>query len=208
MTTVPNYVTEDELRERIGSDTLNFPTTITNACTSASRLIENMTGRVFYDSGSVSARYYEPDEPWCCDVDDFTTTTGLIVQTDTGYDDTFATTFTLDTDFIVTPRNQIRNGQPWPYTGLRIAPRSTGWFPPPCAGQHETVKVTAQWGWSAVPDQVHEACLVAAAQLFSAKDAPDGFVGLDGWGPVRTRENPEVRALLGPYMLNGPVTVI
>ncbi len=203
-----NYITPDELRERIGSDTTNFTTSIANACTVASRLVENMTGRIFFDQGSVSQLHFAPNDYWCVETDDFSTLTGLIVEVDTGYDNTYATTLTVNTDFVVQPRDQLRNGQPWPYTSLQIAPRSRHYFPAPYIGQHETVRVTARWGWASVPEQVHEACLVAAAQLFAAKDAPDGFIGLDGWGPVRTRENPEIRGLLGPYMLNGPVTVI
>jgi len=203
-----NYIDGDELRARIGSDTSNFQSVIDAVCTVASREIENITGRVFFSQTNPSSLLYRPDEAWCCETDDFSTTTGLIVQTDTGYDNTYATTLTLDVDYVVTPRNALYNGQPWPYMGLRIAPRSPHWFPPPAIGQVETVKVTALWCWSQVPDMVHEACLIGAAQLFAGKDSADGFIGLDGWGPVKIRENPMVRQLLGPYMLNGPVTVV
>ncbi len=205
---MPNYITPDELRERIGSDTTNFTTSINAACAVASREIENMTSRVFFDSGQTSVLHFVPTDPYCVQTDDFSTLTGLVVEVDTGYDNTYATTLTVGTDFIAQPRDQLRNGQPWPYMSLQIAPRSHHYFPPAYLGQRETVRVTARWGWADVPDMVHEACLVGAAALFAAKDSPDGFVGIDGWGPTRVRENPMVRALLGPYMLHGPVTVV
>ena len=62
------------------------------------------------------------------------------------------------------------------------------------------MKVTAQFGWAAVPDLVSHATKIAAARLFKMKDATDGFIGVAGWGPVAVKENPEVRALLQPFM--------
>src|SRR6185369_13317676 len=135
---------------------------------------------------------------WCVETDDFSTLTGLVVETDTGYDNTYATALTINTDFIVQPRDQLQNGQPWPYTKLVMAPRSRHYFPAPYLGQRETVRVTARWGWSAVPDQVKHACLIGAKDWFQGKDAnPGGYIGLGDWGPVRMRENLNVRYLLG-----------
>jgi hypothetical protein len=206
---VANYVSADELREYIGSDTSQFEGLLETACAVASRTVENMTGRIFFDTGNPSILHFEPTDPYCVQTDDFSTLTGLVVEVDTGYDNTYATTLTIDTDFIAQPRDQLRNGQPWPYTSLQIAPRSRHYFPPAYLGQHETVRVTARWGWASVPEQVKHACLIGAKEWFSRKDTnAGGYFGMDGWGPVRMRENSDVRALIGPYTLNGPVTVL
>ena len=63
------------------------------------------------------------------------------------------------------------------------------------------VRVTARWGWSAVPDAVNEACILRAAALYKRKEAPFAVAGFDGFGAVRLRaQDPDVSALLGSYI--------
>jgi hypothetical protein len=200
-----DYISVAQLRDYIGSDTSNFEAVAQTACTVASRAVETMCDRVFTADTTATARYFDADSYYCVDVDDFHTVTGLIVATDDAADGTYSTTWTINTDFITLPVNQRQGGiGGWPYTELRSLGTRTLTKPYPYVRPY--VKVTAKWGWAAVPDQVEHATLVAAARLFKMKDAADGFIGLDGWGPVRIRENPEVRALLGPFIKH-PVSV-
>jgi len=62
------------------------------------------------------------------------------------------------------------------------------------------VRVTARWGWSAVPAQVKQATILRAVALFKRKDAPHGVAGFDGFGVVRLRQDPDVEALLQPFV--------
>ncbi len=207
--TTPNYITGLELREYLGSDTTNWADLIDAACTVASRTVEGMTDRIFFDEGVVSTRYYEPEDYYCVEPDDFSTATGLVVQTVSNYvSGTYDLTWDA-TSYRLEPVN--RNHGPysgWPYEKI-VARGISRFFPLPVPGLPETVAVTAQWGWEAVPEQIKHATLIAAKRLFQLKDAdPTGTMGLDGWGPVKIRENPEVRALLEPFARSGLVTII
>ena len=197
-----DYITTLDLRAYIGSATTNFDTVAQDACTSASRMIETMCERVFTTASTATTRYYMPTDHYCVDVDDFYTTDGLIVATNDGavygaYD----TPWTIGDDFRPYPINGRSGAIDVPYNALLAVGGKYFW-----RYIFETVSVTAKWGWAAVPAPVRQATLMAAAQLFKLKDAPDGFVGLDGWGPARVRENPAIRTTLGPYMRH-PIAV-
>lgn len=195
-----DYISPDQLRDYIGSETNNNQGVANAVCTVASRAIDGMANRYFYQDATVTTAYYWPDDFYCTQTDDISTTTGLIVATDDAADGTYSTVWTLNTDYFLEPVNQTQGGiRGWPYTQLTVT-RSRYFYQRTPYYRRPLVKVTARFGWSAVPDAVTQATLVAAARLFKMKDAPDGFIGLAGWGPVMVRENPEVRALLGPYM--------
>ncbi len=200
-----DYITSDELRDYIGSDTTNFQSVVSSSCTVASRMVEQATGRYFYQDSVATARDYAACNSFQVDTDDISTTTGLIVATDDQYDRSYSTSWTITTDFIVHPVNPSASGTTRPYTSL-IATAASKWFPRPWYGQREPVRVTAQWGWAAVPDDVKQATLILGAWLFKMKDAPGGTLGLDGWGPAVYKENKNAALLLGPYMKD-PVSV-
>jgi hypothetical protein len=194
------YITADELREYIGSDTTNFEGLADSAVTVASQKVDAMCDRTFTPDSTATARVFDPLNTWCAPVDDFWTTTGLIVKTDDGGNGTYSTTWTLNTDFILAPNNGRQGGiTGWPYTEIRPL-NSRGFYTWFGIRRPPFIQVTAKWGWAAVPDAVKIASLMLAAQTFKMKDAPDGYVGLDGWGPVRIKENPAVRDILSPYM--------
>jgi len=201
---MPDYVTVDNLRDYIGSDTTNFAAVAQSACTVASRWVEAKAGRTFFGDSTVSARYFDPISAWECNVDDISTTSGLIVATDDGGNGTYSGTWTYNTDFILEPVNSRQGGiAGYPFTKVKVlGNQSRGFFINRVWSMRPFVKVTAKWGWAAVPDDVTQAALMKAAEVFKMKDAANGTIGLDGWGPVRFRENPAILALLGPYMLH------
>lgn len=187
------YATLAQLKLRIGESTTNNDAAITNALASATLSIEGWCGRQFNDAGGVSARVYYPTTSATVEVDDFSTTTGLIVAVDT--DDTASYALTLTAaQYQVEPLNGIYDSTPgWPFSVIRLINTV---FP---ISQHAPVKVTAQWGWAAVPTPVVEACLLLAELTFKLKDAPFGVAGTDMFGVVRVRENPQVTSLLTRY---------
>lgn len=196
------YASLDDLKAHLGiTDTVD-DTKLTAVLTTVSRRgIEGYCGRQFNDAGTPSARVYRPEHHRLTLVHDFSTTTGLVVATDEGDDGTYETTWTA-TDYVLEPLNGIVNGQTgWPY--WRILARNR-WFPMRNVGP--SVQITAQWGWAAVPDPVKQACLLLAAELFKAKDAPFGVLGFAAYGPVRVRQNPIAADLLADYRLT-PVLV-
>jgi hypothetical protein len=196
-----SYATLPELKTRLGIDNTTDDAALTNALNSVSRHIEAYTSRQFNDAGSATARVYYPDACRRTAVDDFHTDTGLIVQTDDGDTGTFDTTWT-SADFQLEPLNGLVDGQPgWPYNTIRAVEGRM--FP---AGRRATLKVTARWGWAAVPAEVKEACLIGAEETFKLKDAPYGVAGFGEFGVVRIRENAKVATLLAPYR-RSPVLV-
>ena len=64
--------------------------------------------------------------------------------------------------------------------------------------------MTAQFGWPAVPDDIHEAALILASRLYKRKDSPEGIIGSAEWG-VRnlSRRDPDVWNLIEPYIIPG-----
>lgn len=149
-------------------------------------------------SGSESARVFRPKTSTLTITDDFSTTTNLTVKTDSGDDGTYETTLTLNTDYIVEPLNGIEDGLTVPYRRI-IA---TSWLFTTCA-TIAPVQVTARWGWTAVPAAVKQAALIEGARLFKRRTSPEGVVGgFQDFGGIRvsTRDDPDVVALLRPYV--------
>lgn len=202
---IPNYITKAQLRAYMGSDTSNFDATVAAVCTVASRTLEIMCDRTFYAGAAAITMYLWPENRYeVCFDSDIYTTTGFSLSIDDG-SGTYPIPWTLGTDFLLQPRNQTSgaiSGYPW--TSARAV--KGRWFPPGLYGL-EPVKVVGRPGWAAVPAEIPLACLEIAAKLFKAKDAPDDFVGLDGWGPTRLKaEFPMAAKILSPYML-APIAV-
>lgn len=186
------------LRERLGiesSDT-SRDSLLTKALAAASRGIDRATGRRFWLDPAVVQRMFNPRGRVVSEadgdvflVDDIGATAGLIVETGSG------TSFTAVTGYETSPDNALLDGQP--ITGLR---RVNGFW-----GTATTrVRVTARFGWPAVPDDVAEAALIQAARLYRRKDSPEGVTGSAEWGVVRlSRRDPDVWNLIEPFILPG-----
>lgn len=159
------------------------------AINSASRAVDDYCGRRFYLDSGVSAKKYTPVKPSeVLPVDDFATTTGLIVVDRTN-------TLTIDTQFQVEPAGYQGRGL-FPYTGLR--PLAWWWLQSFYPGQ-STITVTAQWGWPSVPDPVKQATFLMAARILKLKDAPLSVAGVSEWGVVRVGANRDFEMLLNNY---------
>jgi len=87
-------------------------TLLENLIESASRSIDRIANRRFYADAAASARTYRAYSNIYTFVDDISSTSGLIVQTDDDGDGTFETTLTITTDFLVEPCTAITKGRP------------------------------------------------------------------------------------------------
>ncbi|MFI8278527.1 phage gp6-like head-tail connector protein [Streptomyces sp. NPDC085929] len=165
------------------------------ALTAASRSIDRATGRRFWLDGTVVQRVYRPqgrtvieDDGTVLIVDDIGDTTGLLVETGSG------SSWSAVTHWEAVPDNALALGRP--ITGLL---RLGGWV----YGLNR-VRVTAKFGWPAVPDEIVQATLIQANRLFKRKDSPEGVTGSAEWGVVRlSRRDPDVWNLIEPYVLPG-----
>jgi hypothetical protein len=196
------YATVDELRDHLGDSGRNAldGDQLERACRASSRAVDRWCHRRFWQDPTPVARTFWTTNPWRATLPDLATTTGLLVKTDTAGDGTYATTWTITTDFRVEPRDAPADGGGYAYDELQAVGGKT--FPtlgPPSA-RFPGLQVTGRWGWSQVPDQVREATLLRAAALWRRKDAPFGVATFDQFGPVRiTRADPDVVDLLGPF---------
>lgn len=194
-----SYASPDELKDRLGLTDTNDDTRVVEALASVSREIEAVCDRQFNKTTSATSRVYYPHDLCWATVDDFHTTTGLVVATDQGDDGTYETVWSAS-DYQLEPLNGVVGGeQGWPYFKIR-ALRSR-WFP--TTGIRAPIQVTAQWGWAAVPAPVKEACLILAEETFKLRDAPFGVAGFGDMGVVRVRSNPMAAQKLAPYMRLG-----
>lgn len=190
------YVLLDDLKKVIGLDHAGHDDRITWALKSASRGIDKFCGRQFNKAGSVTARVFRPEGQLLVKVDDFHTTAGLVVATDDDGDGVFETTWSAS-DYQLEPLNGVVDGEPgWPWWTIRaVGSRNF-----PCSRRgRATVRVTADWGWPALPDPVREACQIVALETYKLPEAPFGVAGFAEFGVMRVRDNPMAKARLEPY---------
>jgi hypothetical protein len=192
------YATLEELKSRpritdVGDDAL-----LNKALAAASQGIDDRCGRRFNLDETATARVYNPrgrvvhhNDGDLFLVDDIGSTDGLVVEVGSG--SSWSTV--AASNFEPYPDNCLVEG--WPIEGLLLLQ----W---PIVSASQRLRVTAKWGWPAVPAPISEATLIQATRLFSRKDSPEGVAGQTEWGVVRvTRVDPDVQALTERYMRPG-----
>jgi hypothetical protein len=192
-----HYCTVAELREHFG-DTNNLldADVLEGAIAATSRAIDEHCGRRFWQDPTAQVKVYRPDDWYEADVDDISTTSGLIVKTDPNFDGTWATTWDSD-DYQLEPLNADTNGPAFAW--WRIV--SVGDYLFPTHPRRTTLQVTARFGWSTIPAPVKKACLIRAAAIFKRKEAVLGVAGFNGFGEVRIgSRDPDVIQLLHPFV--------
>jgi hypothetical protein len=196
------YATRTEVKNalRLGTADTQDDDMIDNATEAASRFIDGYANRMFWSAGTTSARVFTARDSYFCFVDDFSTTTGFVLQTDTDGDGTFDTTWS-STDVQLEPLNQILDGQTWAYYRLRAV--GDYLFPTLQAnfGEAAMVRVTAKWGWPAVPYPINQACILQAARIYKRYDSPLGVAGFGDLGAIRVSRflDPDVAQMVEPY---------
>lgn len=201
MAIVNGYCTLAELREHMGDAGTVLTTAVAErAIEAASRAIERWCGRKFWLDAGVTTRVYRPDDPYVAWVDDLGTSSGLIIKTDTTGDGSWATTWD-SADYQLEPLNSnVVHGSDTitPYAWWRIHAIDDKTFP--VSDSAVTLQVTGQFGWSAIPTDVEQACLIKAAALYERRNSVQGVAGFGDFGVVRIgRQDPDVGALLAPY---------
>ncbi|MGI5288032.1 phage head-tail connector protein [Nonomuraea polychroma] len=191
------YATLADLKTQLAVTDSARDALLNNALAAASRAIDKKTGRRFWLDPSAVQRTFNPYSRIVRDergelliVDDVGSTTGLVVETGSG------SSWTAVTGYETSPDNALLDGQA--ITGLLLSSGTWG------AGGATRVRVTARWGWPAVPDEIEQATLLQAGRLYKRKDSPEGVAGSAEWGLMRVPNlDPDVQALIGPYMLPG-----
>lgn len=172
---------------------------ITKAIAAASRSIDNHTGRRFSIDDTATTRTFpahgrvvRDSEGELLLVDDIADIADMVVETGSGSTWTAVDAAAYETH----PFNAAVFAQP--VTGLRSFTNGWSWTP------QGRVRITARWGWPAVPDVVEQAALIQTMRLFKRKDSPEGVTGNAEWGVVRlSRIDPDVQALIQHLVLPG-----
>lgn len=200
MAVTNGYCTLQELRDHFGDSSTALPVAdLERAINATSRAIDRHCGRRFWQDTDVQEKVFRPADCDAAWVDDISTTTGLIVATDEGQDGAFTTVWAAS-DYQLEPLNADTDATA--YAWWQIA--AVGDYRFPVYSRRASLQVTARFGWSAIPDQVNEACLLRAAAIFKRREAVFGVAGLNGFGEVRiTRRDPDVVALLDPFVKVG-----
>jgi hypothetical protein len=167
----------------------------------ATRMIDSDCQRHFWKI--TEARTFTPTDPWCLQLgayNDLVSVTTL--KTDAAGDGTFEQTWTTgDYQLLCADGSANVNAgpQPRPYTQIKAVGGLL--FPSPSftGARGNLIEVTGTWGWPAVPDDIREACEIAAAELFALKDTKFGVFGVADLGISRVRTNSKYQELVGPY---------
>ena len=194
-----DYCTLPALKYAVGITSDRHDNDLDRAIGAASRAIDNLTGRYFYQDTTVQTRYYQADPAdlgWL-PVDDISTATGLVVKTDDDVDGTFENTWTAnDLTGSYGYRLQPLNAASAPVAPWTALESIAGIWP----STPRTIEVTAKFGWANVPDPIAQAALLQVIRLWKRKDAPFGVMGSPETGVVQiARLDPDVAALVRPY---------
>lgn len=199
MTRTP-YIQRAALKKALGipDDDTEDDDELDRAILSSCAGIDDKTGRTFGRDASASARTYRgagrlawTDDHWHeFLIDDVATDAGLIVEIGSA-----GGGYTAVSGFITGPDNALVRRKP--ITSLL---HPSGW--PLYWAQ--LLRVTAVWGWPAVPAGIEMACQIQAGRLYRRKDSPEGVTANTEWGPIRVaRLDPDVKDLIDPFVLPG-----
>lgn len=192
------YAALTDLKPRLGITDSSHDADLTDTLDVASRDIEQDTGRVFALDTSTSQRIYNPrnrvfytSEGYKLLVDDIGDITGLVVEVGTPLGG-----WSAITDYETSPDAAFVRG--WPIDAL-LRPFAMWTYWP-----LHRIRVTAKWGWPAVPVQIKQATLIRAQRLYKRRDSPEGVAGFNDLGVVRVgRYDPDYDRLVAPFKQAG-----
>ncbi len=158
------------------------------ALDAAHQAIDNHCARKFVVASGSSARVYRPRSRTSplLSIHDCTAITSVVED---------GTTLVSLTDYVAEPLNGLTwSGESVPYDSLRRV--SGHWL----YEDAPTVTVTASWGWAAIPYPVVEACRMLAKDIATTREVQFDVAAFGEFGAVRIRQNPQVNALVSPYV--------
>lgn len=176
-TATGSYATAAALKTRLGIADTTDDTVLGSVCDQVNQYIETFTGRVLapVTSGTVTLdgdgtrRLSYPRGIRAVSLLEFADYTGGDYQT------------VPSTQYFLRPSAaDLRPG--WPYTRIEFTDNPTGTFSSFPKG-YDTVRMTATTGWAAIPDDITEVALTAAARAWhSVQAGQSDIVGTDDMG--------------------------
>ena len=193
-----DYITLDAFKQRHGISQSTNDYRIMEHISAASAQVDEITFRSF-GPGTAGARYFRPISCGFVRIDDAYSITQVAV--DDACNGTYSTVW-ASTDYETDPPNGIGpNGESgWPAEMLRAVGDVYSF---PTWHRRSAVKVTATWGWAAVPAAVVEATYLLTNRLYYEVAVPSGVTppSADFGLPGSTLQRPyTAERLLRPYM--------
>lgn len=196
MTITNGYATLVQVK---ASDVLNISdsnsdTTLELVIEAVSRMIDNSCARYFYSSSS-QTRYYNTKDPYCLQTDDIASASGLTVEIDLNGDGTYEYTL-ASTDYYLGGYNDLL--KEYPFTRLETTPAAQYTFSTARKGN----KITATFGWAAVPKPINIACILQSARVYKRFKAVLGVTGATAVGVINMEIpalDPDVERLIQQY---------
>jgi len=191
-----SYVTLAEFKAAITiADTVD-DADLQRALDAATQWIDYYTGRTFEAVGtSTDVMYFLPNETDRLSVPDLSSVDELAI--DTIGDESFDVILAAD-EYDLLPLNLVP-GQGG-YTEIRLKATASSWF---IVGHQ--VRVTAFWGFGAVPAAVQQACILIANRYFHRLSVPFSMWESPQTGELATLidRDWDVMNLLSPYLTSG-----
>lgn len=194
MAWAPSYVTAADLRSYRRLGDTGDDVELSLAAGSASRAIDEATGRQFGKTDSVETRTY--DAGWSdrlglyvVEIDDIQTLAGLVVTVS-------GQSVPTVSGYRLYPRDADKRRRPWERLALRAV------TPDPLGSGLGEVSVTATFGWTEVPDDIKNATLLQASRFFADRNMPHGIAGSPELGNemrLLAKVHPDVEVMLAPY---------
>lgn len=192
-----NYLTREEFKTRINLEGTTYSDAdIDRSLGAAEEIIEEMCNDRFYQSGTAVARTFDAETQRVLKL---RPSAGSItsVKLDEDGDGVYEITLAAS-DYVKWPYNAAADSKPW--WELRIHPNSDYVFP---TSYPQAIEVTGLFGWATTPDAIKDATAILASKLLKRREAPFGIVAFnfEGGDAMRiARNDPDVMALVGPYM--------
>ncbi len=190
------YCTLAEVKSALRITDSTDDSLLEKAIEGASRRIDGYTGRFFYQQSATISMYTRDIYTVQLQNDLVSVTT---LKTDDDGDGTFEDTWTTNVDYQLQPLNTALQSRPY----NRVVAVGGKTFPIMIQPDLPGVQINGVWGWSAVPDDVREACVLLSMRGFARYNAALGVVGFADMAIQVRSVDPDVRDMLSPYVQYG-----
>jgi hypothetical protein len=188
------YATLSEVKASLRITDAIDDSLLETAIESASRMIDGFTARTFSNAGTAVRNFAATDEINLI-IDD------AITVLEIASTDEIGSTYTIwkPTDYQLEPINSRSDGLYMPFTSAR-AVNDYLW---PVVDQQALVRVTATWGFPAVPIAIKQATVIQSSRLYKRLDSPLGVAGFGDMGAIRVGRylDPDVEQLVMPFKI-------
>lgn len=191
-----SYASLSDLKSAIRITDADSDTLLQVALDAATSAIDEHCNRTFATSGTVTTRYFEPQNG-IVTIDDIYDATGLVVTA--GGTVIPVAVPNVSAGYTLIPENAAALGEP--YTGLYYRSFPLNVWPLIFAVQRASVALaTNKWGYAAaIPSAVEMACLLQASRWFARRNSPYGIAGSPEMGSevrLLAKLDPDVAVLL------------